>query len=180
MIKIVSFSKLDQINRNTSPLLWFLNQSSLILFVPRPIISNWFDKNGKQTNPPWFNRGSNKSVARYNSRAKKSPSWRQFCPNHVHAQRGRKVVSVMQRLHGHVRLSFPRYMHINLRPPAVQDQLRSIYYRILDTFERGAAFSRVGRTDIFVQSAKRWHSILREVYGWTVSHEESCLPDSRA
>lgn len=46
----------------------------------------------------------------------------------MHAQWGRKVVSVMQRLHGHVRLSFPRYMHINLRPPAVQDQLRSIYY----------------------------------------------------
>lgn len=90
MIKIVSFSKLDQINRNTSPLLWFLNQSPLILFAPRSIISNWFDKNGKQTNPPWFNRGSNKSVARYNSRAKKSPSWRQFCPNHVHAQSGSK------------------------------------------------------------------------------------------
>lgn len=90
----------------------------------------------------------------------------------MHAQWGRKVVSVMQRLHGHVRLSFPRYMHINLRPPAVQDQLRSIYYRILDTFDRGAAFSRVGRTDTFVQSAKRWHSILQEVYGWTISHEE--------
>lgn len=180
MIKIISFSKLDQINhKHTSLLLWFSNQSSLILFAPHPIISNWFDKNGKQTNSPWLNRGSNKSVARQQSQEITilTPILPQPCARPI-GSKGRFCNATVARSRSAIVSPLYAYQFTSTCGPG---SIALDLLRILDTFDLGTPFSRVGRTDTFVQPAKRSHSILREVYGWTVSlNEERCLPDSRA